>query len=97
MTLIGVPLISPLPAAARPVTLTVLSLVHAYVVPVMLLLVLSTIVVIAASEQTVCVDGSATPTGKGFTVHDARVTHAVPKHPAPAVHPDLCPCISTKL
>ena len=48
-----VPEMSPLPLAAIPVTLVVLSLVQAKVVPVRLLLVDKTIVAIATLEQTV--------------------------------------------
>jgi hypothetical protein len=68
VTLLGVPLISPVPLAASPVTLIVLSLVHAYVVPTsMPLLVERTIVVIASSEHTVWLAGVATPTGSECT------------------------------
>jgi hypothetical protein len=68
VTLFGVPLISPLPLFANTVMFAVLSRVHAKVVPVKLLLVVKAIVVIATSEQTVCVAGVATPTGSGVTV-----------------------------
>ena len=68
VTLRRVPEISPVPPAAMPVTLMVLSLVHAYVVPDRLLLVLKAIVVRAVLLQRVCVAGVATPTGSGCTV-----------------------------
>ena len=32
-----------------------------------------------------------------LTVQLANVTQAVPVHPAPAVQPDLCPCMSTEV
>ena len=49
----------------------------------MLLLVLSAIVVIAASEQTVCEAGVATPTGSDLTITVA--VNVLPTHPAPLV------------
>ena len=63
---VNVPLILPEPLAAIPVTVAVLFLVHAKVVPVVALD--NTIVVIGRPEQTVCDDGVATATGVGFTV-----------------------------
>ena len=84
VTLFGVPLISPEPVLARPVTLTVLSLVHVYVVTAsMPLLVVSTIAVIASSEHTVCVTGVATPTGSDLTITVA--VNVLPTHPAALV------------
>lgn len=61
--LVSVPLISPVPLTAIPVTATVLSLVQLNAVPIVLLLL--TIVVIDEPVQIVCDDGDAT---KGFTV-----------------------------
>ena len=66
VVLVSVPLISPVPFAAIPVTDTVLSLVHAKVVPGTWLA--STIVVIAEPEQIVCDEGVAVGTGNGKTV-----------------------------
>src|SRR5450756_3072888 len=83
VTLFGVPLILPVPLDASPVTSASLSLVHAYVVPAMLLLVLSTIGVIASSEQTVCVTGVDTPTGSERTMTVA--VKVLPTHPAELV------------
>ncbi len=65
VVLINVPLISPLPLAAIPVTLTVLSLVQVYVVP--LTAPLNAIVVIATPEHFVWLDGVATAVGVGST------------------------------
>jgi hypothetical protein len=62
---VKVPLISPEPLAAMPVTVILLSLVQEYEVPVVVLE--STIVVIVATEQMVCEAGVATATGVGFT------------------------------
>ncbi len=80
VTLFSEPETSPLPDAAMPVTLPVLLRVHAYVVPLKLLLVLITIVVIVASEQTVCEEGVDTPTGSGLTVTVA--VNALPTQPS---------------
>ena len=63
--LVSVPLISPEPLAAIPVTIK-LSLVQLYTVPDTL--PVSTIVVIAVPEQLVCEAGVATAFGLGFTV-----------------------------
>ena len=72
VTLIGalvvfvkVPEILPLPLAAMPVTAAVLSLVHAYVVP--LTAPVKAIVVIADAEQIVCEVGVAVAFGVGLT------------------------------
>lgn len=51
VVLVSVPLIFPLPLAAIPVTLTLLSLVHAYVAPAVLLV--NAIVVIGLPEHTI--------------------------------------------
>lgn len=77
VVLVRVPLILPVPFAAIPVTLTVLFLVHAYVVPVTA--PVNAIVVIGVPEHTVCVTGVATAFGIGFTVTVAVI--AVPVHP----------------
>ena len=66
MVLVSVPLISPDPLAAIPVTLPTLSLVQLYTVPATL--PLSTIVVIGTPEHFVCDDGVATAFGVGLTV-----------------------------
>ena len=66
VVLVNVPLMFPLPLAAMPVTVTVLSLVQLNVVPATL--PLSTIVVIGIAEHTVCDAGVATAFGIGFTV-----------------------------
>ena len=65
VVLVNAPLISPAPLAAIPVTATVLSLTHVYVVPAVLLL--STIVLIVAPEHIVCDDGVAIALGDGLT------------------------------
>ena len=77
VVLVNVPLILPVPLAAIPVTVAVLFLVHAYVVPVTLLV--NTIVVIAVPEQMVWLDGVAIAFGVGFTNTVAVV--GVPIHP----------------
>jgi hypothetical protein len=66
VVLVNVPLISPLPLAAIPVTATVLSLVQLKVVP--LTAPVNTIGVIADPEHIDCDDGVATASGVGFTV-----------------------------
>lgn len=66
VVLVNVPLISPAPLAAIPVTATVLSLVQLYTVPATLPVM--AIVVIATPEHTVCDDGLATALGVGLTV-----------------------------
>ena len=66
VVLVSEPLMLPLPEAAIPVTVPVLSLVHAYVVPATA--PLSTIVVIGLAEQIVWLDGVATASGVGFTI-----------------------------
>ena len=63
--LIKLPLMLPVPLAAIPVTVAVLSLTHAYVVPLTLPDI--TIGVIGKALQTVCDDGVATAFGVGFT------------------------------
>jgi len=65
VVLTSVPLILPLPLAAIPVTVAVLSLVQLKDVPATL--PLNTIVVIALAEQIVCDAGVATALGVGFT------------------------------
>ena len=80
--LVRVPVIGLLvPPAAIPVTLTKLSLVHAYVVPATVLV--NTIGVIADAEQIVCDAGVAVAYGVGFTVIVKLV--AVPVHVTPAL------------
>ena len=71
----------PVPAAAMPVTFTVLSLVQLYTVPATL--PVSTIVVIAVLLQIVCDDGVATALGIGFTTTVAVI--GVPVHVTPAL------------
>jgi len=66
VVLVSVPLISPLPLAAIPVTVAKLSLVQSKVVPATL--PVRTIVVIGLAEQTVCAAGVAIASGVGFTV-----------------------------
>jgi hypothetical protein len=66
VVLVSEPLMLPVPLAAIPVTVAVLFLVHANVVPPVVLEL--TIVVIAAPEQIVCDAGVATATGVGLTV-----------------------------
>jgi len=63
---VNVPEILPLPLVAMPVTVAVLSLVHAYVVP--LTAPVNAIVVIADAEQIVCVEGVAVAFGVGLTL-----------------------------
>jgi hypothetical protein len=65
VVLVSVPLISPLPLAAIPVTVTVLLRVQLKVVPSVLLV--NTIVVIGLAEQMVCEAGVAMASGVGFT------------------------------
>ena len=74
--LVSVPLILPEPLADIPVTVAVLSRVQAKLVPAVLLLL--TIVVIAAPLQMFCDAGVATALGIGFTFTTAL---AVPVHP----------------
>ena len=66
VVLVNVPLISPVPLAAIPVTSTVLSLVQLNTVPATL--PLFTIVVMDEPEQMDCDDGVATALGIGLTV-----------------------------
>jgi len=77
VVLVNDPLILPVPLAAMPVTVAVLFLVHAYVVPLTLLV--SAIVVIAVPEHIVWLDGVATAFGVGFT--NTVAVAAVPIHP----------------
>jgi hypothetical protein len=63
VVLVSIPLMSPDPLAAIPVTVALLSLVQVYVVPATALV--STIVVIDAPEQTVWLAGVATALGVG--------------------------------
>jgi hypothetical protein len=72
VVLVKVPLISPDPLDAIPVTATVLSLVQLYTVPATVL-PLRTIVVIATPEHTVCDDGIDTALGVGLTNTDAVI------------------------
>ena len=65
VVLVSVPLMSPLPLAAIPVTVAVLSLVQLKVVPVVF--PDRTIVVIASAEHMVCEAGVAMAFGTGFT------------------------------
>ena len=79
--LLGVPEMSPEPLLGRFVTLLVLSLDQAYVVvAVSPLLVVNTMVEIAASEHTVCVEDVATPSASGFT--DTVAVKALPAQPS---------------
>ena len=71
VVLVNEPLILPVPLAAMPVTVALLSLVQLYTVPATL--PLSTIVVIADPEQVVCDEGVATAFGIGFTTMVAVV------------------------
>jgi hypothetical protein len=76
VVLVSEPLILPVPLAAIPVTLAVLFLVHAYVVPLTALL---NAMVVIGPLQIVCVDGVATAFGIGFTVIGTFTTG--PVHP----------------
>src|SRR5665647_3443645 len=79
-----VPLISPVPLAAMPVTLTVLSLVQAYVVtPFIPLLVVRTIGVMVPLLHMVWLAGFATAIGSGCTSTVAVI--ASPAQPFPLV------------
>ena len=77
----SVPLISPAPGVAIPVTATVLSLVQLYTVPVTL--PLNTMVVIAEPLQMVCDAGVATALGIGLTTTVAVI--GVPVQVVPAL------------
>jgi hypothetical protein len=66
VVLVSVPAILPAPLAAMPVTVATLSLTQLYTTPTTAL-PLSTIVVIATPEQTVCEAGAAVTVGVGFT------------------------------
>ncbi len=67
--LVGVPIIvDPVPLAAIPVRLTVLSLVQLKVVPVTLFGFVIVIVPMAVPEQRVCIAGVALTVGLGLTV-----------------------------
>ena len=79
VVLVNVPDILPLPLAAMPVTVAVLSLVHAYVVVPVVVLVAKAIVVIAIPEHLVCVAGVAIAFGVGFTITVAVI--GVPGQP----------------
>ena len=79
--LVSAPLMFPLPLAAIPVTVTVLSLDQLYTVPETL--PLNTIVVIGFAEHTVCDDGVATALGVGFTSTVAMI--GVPVQVTPAL------------
>jgi hypothetical protein len=65
VVLFNIPLIFPVPLAAIPGAVAVLSLVQLYVVPATELV--NTIVLIAVPEQMVCDAGVATALGVGFT------------------------------
>jgi hypothetical protein len=66
VVLVSVPLISPAPLAAMPVTATVLSLVQLYTTPATALPVMA-MVVIGVAEHTVWLAGVATAVGVGFS------------------------------
>ena len=69
LVLVSVPvMVEPVPLAAIPVRLTVLSRVQLNVVPATALGLVIVIVPIALAEQTVCVAGVALTVGLGFTV-----------------------------
>jgi len=74
------PLILPVPLAAIPVAVALLSLVQLYTVPATL--PLNTIVVIADPEQIVCPDGVATAFGLGLTNTVAVIDGPVQVTPA---------------
>ena len=79
--MVSVPVIGLLvPLAAMPVTLTKLSLVHAYVVPTTSLV--STIGVIGFAEHIVCDDGVAVACGVGLTITVAVILGPVQVTPA---------------
>jgi hypothetical protein len=65
VVLVSVPLISPEPLAAMPVTVAILSLVQLKVVPATFPVI--TIVVIGLAEQIVCAEGVAVASGVGLT------------------------------
>jgi hypothetical protein len=67
VVLVSVPLISPAPLAAMPVTVALLSLVQLKVVPTTL--PLRTMVVIGLAEHTVCEAGVATASGVAQTCY----------------------------
>ena len=77
VVLVNDPLILPVPLTAMPVTVAVLFLVHAYVVPVTPLV--NTIGVINVAEQIVWLDGVAIAFGVGFT--NTVAVAGVPIHP----------------
>ena len=81
VVLFSVPDILPVPLAAIPVTVTVLSLTQLYTVPATL--PVSTIVVIAVLLQIFCDDGVATAFGIGFTTTVAVI--GVPVQVTPAL------------
>ena len=80
VVLVNVPLISPVPLAARPVTELVLSLVQPKTVPATL--PVDAMVVIAAPEHLVCAAGVLTAFGIGLTI-----TLAVTGDPVQVVPP----------
>ena len=80
VVLVSVPLMLPLPFAAIPVTLALLSLTQLNTVPATL--PLNTIVVIALAEQIVWLDGVATAFGVGFTSTVAVIGAPVQVTPA---------------
>lgn len=73
VVLVNEPLISPVPEDAIPVTVLVLSLVHAKVVPVTLLDVPSAMPVMDEPEQILCDEVEALATGTAFTVIAAEL------------------------
>jgi len=77
VVLVSVPMISPEPLAAMPVTVAILSLVQSNVVPATL--PVSTIAAIGLAEHTVCEAGVAVASGVGFTRIVARI--GTPRHP----------------
>ena len=80
LLLLKLPDILPVPLAAMPVTVILLSLVQLYSVPATL--PVSTIVVIAVLLQIFCDDGVATAFGIGFTVTVAVIDGPVQVTPA---------------
>jgi len=81
VVLLSVPEISPVPLAAIPVTVALLSLTQLYTVPATL--PVKTIVVIAVLLQIFCDDGVATAFGIGFTTTVAVI--GVPVQVTPAL------------
>ena len=80
VVLVSVPAILPVPLAAIPVAVALLSLVQVYTAPTVL--PLNTIVVIADPEQIVCPDGVAIAFGLGLTNTVAVIDGPVQVTPA---------------